>query len=337
MRRLLPSLLPVLGTIAVFATSTAHARELEYRAPGGSCPAQGEVAARIDARAPEGRAIRVDVQPTASGFRGEVVVGEGERRSVRSVEARACDAVIEALTLLVALDRDEPEPPASQRDEAPAERATSPRPAAAPTMPVQSTADGRDDLAGARSPKERGPLAGVFGTSVRTGSFAGGKMLFGNEVFAELAAPGGALGVRWLKPAMRASFVRMRSIGWAERSGVQPHVVAMGGALDLCALTTWSDDDLTVAACSRTELASLDVGVEGNDASSRTHLWATTGGVGRARWSFATRTIVRPIVEVTGGLLATLTRDHLHFAGHDPVVASPWLWTAAIAAGVELR
>lgn len=334
MRCLLPSLLlPVVASVALLATSTAHARQVEYRAPGGSCPSQGEVAARIDARAPEGSAIRIDVQPTANGFRGEVIVGDGERQSARSVEARACDAVIEALTLLVALDRDEPEPPASQRHETAADPTTPPRPAPA----LSSTWDERDGLAGGRSSRERGPLAGVFGSSVLTSAFTGPEVLFGTSIFAELGARGGVAGLRWLEPAARASFVRTRSIGWAERGGVQPDVVLTGGALDLCALTAWIDGRLAVGACSRTEIAALDAGVEGTDAHSRSHLWATTGGIGRARWTFPTSIIIQPMVELSGGMLAALTRDRLDFAGHAPMVAAPWLWTAAITGGIELR
>ena len=336
MRRLLPSLLlPVLASVALFATSTAHARQLEYRAPEASCPSQGEVAARIAARAPEGRAIRIDVQPTANGFRGEVVVGEGERQSARSVEARACDAVIEALTLLVALARDEQEPPPTERNETAAEPAPPPPPPR--TRPAWSAPDERDGLAEVRSSRERGPLAGVFGSSVLTSAFTGPEVVFGTSIFAELGARGGIAGLRWLEPAVRASFVRTRSIGWPERAGVQPDVVLTGGALDLCALTAWLDGRLAVGACSRTEIAALDAGVEGNDAHSRSHLWATTGGIGRARWTFPTRIVIQPMVELSGGMLAVLTRDRLDFAGHDPMVAAPWVWTGAISGGIELR
>lgn len=96
---------------ALFVTRGAAAREVELRvAPG--CPEPSIVEARLG-RLPEGDGVaRITIAGRASGFEGEVVLGEGEGRFVRTVHASTCAAVVDALALVVSLVRArEPAPP----------------------------------------------------------------------------------------------------------------------------------------------------------------------------------------------------------------------------------
>src|SRR5690349_14434529 len=96
----------------------AAARDVVYRAPD-ECPDRDEVVAKIESRTPTGSPARIDVTKTSSGFHGDLVVGDGEKQVSRSVDAKTCGAVVEALSLVVALNHDqeaataEPAPAAS--------------------------------------------------------------------------------------------------------------------------------------------------------------------------------------------------------------------------------
>ena len=162
-------------------------------------------------------------------------------------------------------------------------------------------------------------------------------MLIGTSLSAEVAAKRGVAGLWWLRPTARGSFLRTTSTGWTERGGVSPDFTVTGGAVDVCQISPWSEDQLTLSICSRTEAGSLSASAAGDDASSQSRWWLTTGAVGRARYVFSVRGPVRPMIELTGGALASLIRDRFHFPGHGEIVASPWLWTAAIGGGIELR
>ena len=96
-------MLSLLVLAAALVPQPASARELDYRAPAG-CPSQADVSTSLDARAPTGRDARIDIISEAAGYRGDLVVGAGDHRLARSVQARTCAAVVDALTLVVVLD-----------------------------------------------------------------------------------------------------------------------------------------------------------------------------------------------------------------------------------------
>src|SRR5689334_3918801 len=96
--------LPMLVGAYALIGSRAHARELDYRAPEG-CPSRAAMEARIAARTGEGRDASVEVRAVGLRFLGQVTLGAGEERVVRSVEAQSCGAALDAIALIIALDR----------------------------------------------------------------------------------------------------------------------------------------------------------------------------------------------------------------------------------------
>lgn len=111
---------------AALVPRPAAGRELDYRAPAG-CPSEVEVSTSLEARAPTGRDARIDVIPDSAGFRGDLVVGAGDHRLARSVQARTCAAVADALTLVVVLDRESDADAEDVPVAAPAARSTTAR------------------------------------------------------------------------------------------------------------------------------------------------------------------------------------------------------------------
>ncbi len=315
--------------LGLVTTREARAGEVGYRSVEG-CPSRADVDARL--RASGTRDVHIDIARSHAGYRGELLVGDGESRLTRTVEAQTCGAVVDALALVVALDREEP---ATVDDVEPPPADPEPAMAGQPAVPGSP---GRDSATGATGrPEDGSRVVGAFGSTFMTTSFADGEMLFGTSLFAEVAAPRGVAGLSWLKPSARASFLRTSSTSWTDVGGVSPDFTVTGGAVDVCALGLWNDETLGLSACSRTEVGSLAVLAAGDDASSQSRRWLATGAVGRARFVFTTRGRVRPLLEVSGGVLVPLVRDRFHFPGHDAIVASGSLWTAAIGGGIELR
>jgi hypothetical protein len=331
-----------MAAAALLATSSAFGRDVDYHAAEG-CPTRAEVSAWIAEQPGEperGRAARIEILPTGGSFRGSVVVGEGALQQSRSVEARTCSAVVEALLLVVALDREEEQEtqastgPAQDR----ASQPTAPQPAATPIADAPASAN-RDAAIDVRKSThdERGDLAGVFGSTFAASAFARAELLFGTSLFAELDALNGVAGFSWLRPSVRGAFVRRRSTPWTESGGVEPDFIVTGGILDGCLASPWRSTSFTLFACSTTEIASLSASAAGVDTSAQSRWWLATGAVGRARFVFPVHGSVRPMIELSAGALAPLRRDRFHFEGHDAVAASPWLWTASIGGGIELR
>lgn len=323
---------PTVACGSVFVPRIAAARTLDYRAPEG-CPSQLEVARRVDARAPEGRDVQLDVRAEKDGYVGQVSIGDGEHRLVRSIGARTCDAVVEALVLVVALDREEAEhsteEPPSKPPPTPTHREDSPWPTPRTPPDVETTSSALPSRSG---------VTGGVGVDVVVTDFANGKPLSGLAPFLEIASSAGFVGWRWLGISARASLLWSTSSSFAERNGVQSDFSFLGGALDGCLGSRWGKG-FDAAVCSRTEAGSLTAsasGAAGAAGSSRARPWLASGAVGRIQVRFSTSPYV-PHVEVAAGVLAVLIRDRFHFSGHDPIVASPALWTIGAGLGWEIR
>jgi len=317
--------------LALCWTRHAGARGLDYRAVDG-CPEREVVLARLASGGSGARDVRIEIQRADAGFRGEVLVGDGDDRLVRSVEARTCPAVIEALALVVALDQQDRDGEADQ-----GQPATEPQHVRTETVRPSPAPDERatTPLTPRRLERTSG-LVGALGGAVQTTSFANGKMLSGASLFGEIAADTGIAGQWWLRPSARATLFWSTTM-WTERGGVEPDFTVRGGSLDVCERAPWGEPTAVLSICSRTEIGSLVAGAAGDSASSRSRWWLASGGAGRARVVFSRHSRVRPMIEVTAGFLVPLIRDRFHFPGHDTIVASRWLWTASIGGGIELR
>ena len=300
----------------------ASARELVYRAPSG-CPSQADVAAKLEARAPTGRNARIDVSAAKGGFRGDVVLGEGEGRLARSVEARTCGAVVEALALVVALDRDE----AVGKDAAPeSEPASTVPPPDAPSSSAGGAAPARDEVAPSSSARSRRVETAV-GVGASGTAFANGGVLLASPVFVELSGL-----PSWL-PAFRTSFLyslptTTTVAGVAPKYDVRPRFQLMAGGIDLCPLhyAPGGSSTFSFVGCAHGELGTLRAEAAGDPESSHSRVWAAAGGLARAR-AITAGPGTRVFLEIGAGLLAPLVRDRFYFASSDsrtgPAVDGP--------------
>lgn len=326
-----PSFVAVaLGVVGATLSLRASARELDYRAVDG-CPTRADVAARIDARAPDGRAARIDIRTSKHGYLGEVVVGEGDRHISRVIEARTCASVVEALALVIALDHEDPEAPApSGTDDTQAPIAEPPT--NAPPVRVAAPSFATRDRPEATTTPDSG-LSYALLAAGRLTSFADGHLLFGSELGAEAVARGAPL-----RPSLRASLLLAKTVGWSSHGGVEPEFSVLGGVLDGClGAPWWYTERLRLAGCSRTEVGSLTASAAGVDASAESRWWLATGAALRARLLAAKLGRAHVAIELSASLLAELIRDRFHFTGKTTIVADPWLWTGGLGVGVELR
>jgi hypothetical protein len=264
MSRPAAALARIAAFVAACAPLAASAREIEYRAPAG-CPSHEEVTRRLDASSPEGRPARIEVRRVGAGFAGEVVLGDGTTRVLRTVDARTCIAVVEALVLVIALDRDPaaPEPASSEAaDPAEARADLEPAPAAAPVA-APSVAQ-RDAPARATPSAEVASSSFViaFGATFSGTSFAEGSVLPGGAVFFDVASGTGLGEIAWLKPSARLSFGRSLPTA-TSRTGVIPELTLTAASVDVCPLSVGVTTQVGIVACGRAELGWLTAGAKG--------------------------------------------------------------------------
>lgn len=126
---------------ALFVARGAAAREVELRiAPG--CPDLSSVEARLG-RAGGGGVVRVTIERRPPDFEGEVVLGEGEGRFARTVRGSTCEAVVDALALVLSLVRESE--PALPPEAAPAPEAPK-APGAEPPSVAPAPIAGPDEV-----------------------------------------------------------------------------------------------------------------------------------------------------------------------------------------------
>jgi hypothetical protein len=337
--------LTALGALAVASfPRTAEARDVAYRAPA-ECPAAAEVEGRLEAAAPNGTAARVAIEKTRSGFHGEVSIGDG--RVVRRVDARSCGAVVEALELALALRSDDVSgelsttaaPSANAHDDA--------TPAPAPVRepePEPSPALAERD-APAVEPPSAERRVWTFGSSFSYSSFSERRSLTGGALFADLALPTRLGDVSILHPSLRVSlggtFPDTRTGrrdasaegGSTACADCGPRVTIVKGAIDVCPVGINLEGSLSLSVCGRGELGVIFADVSGTSATAPGRPWVAAGPVVRPRFTWGSGSI-RPMFEVTAGLLAPLRRDRFHFDAYPTEAAAPWIWTIGFGGGI---
>lgn len=332
--------------------SPAGARDVEYRAPA-ECPRSADVTARIETRAPHGGPARLAIEKTKSGFHGDVVVGEGDGRLARSVDARSCSAVVEALELVLALNSDAAGASGAGGDIREGAGDTNDR---ASTVDAHPRADvvARDapisaDVASATDARARRHIL-TIGSTVSYSSFSAGHgALVGGALYGDVALPTRTFGLSFLQPSFRASLggtfphttSSARYVAGEPRSnegfsvcvGCGPVITTVKTAVDACPVGVNLDGAFSVAACARGEVGALFADLGGSNANVQVRPWMAAGPVVRSRVMWGSGGI-RPAFEVTAGLLAPLRRDRFHYDNWPTDVAAPWLWTFGFGGGV---
>lgn len=311
------------------------------------CLASDEIAARIDERAPNGPPTRIQLTRTKVGFHGELLVGERSApRLARSIDAKTCSAVVEAIALVVALDRDDEtvaDTPTDVAKETPAARVPE-------SVQVSPSSDS--------SPKR---TRWAIGSSLVVSDFS--KQLGETftlqsvSLFVDAAAATPSGGIPFLQPSARISlaFTMPTMIGRSTAKSPSPlapagpKVSILTHRLDLCPIGGGLHGWVGFAACVRGEmgvlLESYNAGVDppikppGEPVlpltsttafyrSSAPIFWGAAGPVGRMRFVFGRS--ASPFLEIEGGGLFPLALSR-RFEG-----VSSFLWTAGGAFGVVL-
>jgi hypothetical protein len=303
--------------------TSGELRRVDYQAPP-DCPTASDFFERLHARAharrpPEGATPALVVRVTRREH-GVRVHGELSVRYVdgsdatRTVDGDACDSVVDALALMSAMALD----PTASLDGTSAPPAE-PQPVAAVT----------DDLDGSL------PIDVRSGWHVAVG--AGGGATF---VIAPVGAPDGTGflelvrgGTVW-SPSVRVGF-EYASSGAVGVAGGDIKLGSSLGVLDVCP-ASWRLGAFRLAPCVRLEGGVLDVsGVDVMPAKSALRPWAAAGALGRVRYV----PLARFFVELSGGVLAPLVRDHFYFDPSDTTVFRPPVASgfAGGAVGITIR
>lgn len=311
----------------------AQAREVVYRAPD-ECPDRDEVIARIDARAPTGGPARIDVTKTDRGFHGELVVGEGEKQVSRSVDAQTCGAVVEALSLVVALSHDDesgpidPAPPPAKvttDTSEPPPDADAGRPLPPPPRKTRWSI-GHSFALGS------GSIEAMNGLTFFVGAL-GAKPLFDFPIF----EPSARVGLGFTFPTGVGNAPVVRTATGVYCPGCGPVMTLVKQHVDLCPFGAGQHGStVSFAICGRTELGVLVADNAGTTADAKARFWAAMGPIGRVRVFLTSGGVVRPFFEGEAGAIAILRRDRFHFDGYDTIVANPWAAVIAMNVGVVL-
>ncbi|HEY8075371.1 MAG TPA: hypothetical protein VIF62_14705 [Labilithrix sp.] len=287
-------------------TGAAGARELAYSAPA-ECPTQSEVASRIDASAPPGRSASIAIRQEKDGYRGVVTVGE----TTRTMQARTCDAVVDALSLVVALD-------------------VTPAPAA-PTEPeAVGTAPPARDAVQPPHREDRRSLDLYPGILATGTGYPSRGALIGASAFFEIGLPGPT----WYQPSGR--FLLSRTLSQRESTTAQSFSFRLTTvALEPCPLGVGTESGaLRISACGRAEVGAVEVDPFSNNGTTRT--WAAMGGIVRARVAFATIDRTKLTLDGGGGIVAPLVRDRFLSGGEVVGESDPTIWMASLGFGVML-
>jgi hypothetical protein len=284
------------GLVVFALEATAGARELAYIAPD-VCPTRDEVVSRLDGN--DGRPAKIEVSRDGAGYHGVVVLGDGSLALTRAVDARTCGAVVDALALVVALDV--PGFGDAKEDVASEDAATAAEPRDAPSPAP-------------RAP-ERAPYAPMrHGVDVTLGlllsgtTFTDGHVLQGASLFGDVGARRSYF-VPFFRPSARLALEQTLTTARAS-SGFASKFQLTTGALEACPLgIDVVRDRLSVTACGRGELGTLKASAGAGDDFGFSRLWATAGGIGRARLELGSAPSVRWVIEIGGGALAPVIRD----------------------------
>lgn len=352
------------GALLATTTGRAWAEEaLTYAAPTG-CPSRDEVLRRVSTHLGPGDHARIDVERSAEGsYHGTLVLtgGEGSERARRSVDARTCGAVIEAMALVAALAPQAPsdEPPSQPGAQAPQEAAATTEASAPP--PAETTSSSAFDAPPPPAPSAVDTPAQVKVTRARSSrfllgatpfsgtSFGADRLMIGLGVFAEADSPSELFDVGVLQPSARLSITGTlptrsgdRTLDWGSCSDCGPQVQLITLAVDLCPVGAGHHDRLGFAVCVHNEIGSI-VARAGNRAESDTRLWGGIGPIVRGRFVITPPRagIIEPgaiFVDVTGGGIAPVRRDAFYFYDIGSAFLTPsFLYTFGIALGAVVQ
>lgn len=322
------------GLAVVGCPAIAEARDVVYSAPEG-CPSKSDVAARIEARAPSDRSTRIDVTKTKDGFHGDLVVGD----TTRSVDARTCGGVVEALALVVSLQ-------APAQEEAQYEEGAVAEPEAPPPSTAPPALDTDPDRDRPLAPAPR-TTRWAIGNTMWLGGFADGATVQGLAFFVQAAGKKPLLDVPVFEPSirLRLGFTLPKSVASTtvtprDQNGVYcpscgPVMTLVVHDIDLCPLGVGHHGSVSASICGRTEVGVLVADNAGTTADAQARFWAAMGPVGRFR-VLLNNAVARAFFEVEGGALGALRRDRFHFTGYDTVVPRAWAWMAGGSVGVVL-
>lgn len=317
----------VLALVVAWPTG-AEAREIAYR-PVMGCPPASDVIRSINERAPDGRDAQITIVRIVDGYRGELVLGEGDGKLTRAIDGRSCTAVVDALALIVALDGNADSSRAAASPDADAAPEVS---AGAVAVTVGGPNTREPDAVPAERTAEREWSSGLAASLT---SFVDGRMITGGSLFVDLAWNTRLLGARVLRPSLRLSIARTlpETVGSESRADLSTHFQLTTASMEACPIGSSAFDGLlTAAVCARWDLGALDASAGGGP--SETRLLDAIGAQVRVRLATAGRDTWRPVVELGGGALAPLARDRFHVLGDAPLVVPAALLTASLGLGV---
>lgn len=284
--------------------ATAVAGEIDYEAAAG-CPTRETVIQRTAARAPRARDASVSITRTSSAFVGQVIVGGGEDAVERRVEGRTCDAVVDALVLVLALDRGAADP-APHADEPSIAKAPLPPSSPPGGLLVSARESGAPIHEAAPPPRATIELGAGLLTRYRKLDRHG---LLGGEIFGELTLPG-LRALPWYRSSLRLGAVALTAYG--ESSGIvsvssdttkkkDTPTSFLGGTVDACfggAPASTDILDFALLACGAMNVASAG--------AEREVLWLDAGPIGRATMQLGRKQRTRGFIELSGGALRRL-------------------------------
>lgn len=308
-----------IGLAALAAASPTSAREVEYVAPV-ECPSREDAVRAVEARAREGRPATLSIHRHGGGYRGEVVLGDSEDRVARSVEARTCAAVVDALALIVALDAEE-----SVVDVA---RETEPRSA---EVPIVAPTRAEPRAAPERAPAPRARVDIGVGAAIGTSGFVEDPAWQG-KVYSDVTASR-PLGRTWLVPSARVAVTRAAGAA-VVRGAVRADFALAALGVDACPLGVGGlDGHAVLALCARVEAGVLDAAAE----LEATRLWVAAGGALHHRFILGSPGTTSAFLDLDLAATTPLLRDRFVLPGEALITPSPVAWSAGIGGGVLFR
>ncbi len=278
------------GLGLMLAPAAAEAAELRYRAPAG-CPSREDVQGRIDERARTGSERPVDLSIETGGadapFVGEAVLGNGEDAVRRRLEGQTCESVVNAMVLVLALDR-RAETAGSANDAKASELQLA---VAAPT--VETSSSERDSTVRPPGVDPRSSVEVALGTSSNLRELDAWTVL-GSQIFVEVAAPGAL--APWYRPSARFGLQYMSEIEFDDKAD---EARLWGAGLELCPLGAAAVStrhlDVTFSACGVSNFGSATY--------HKSRVWVDAGAVGRANVQIGRKGHFRGFVGLDGGVL----------------------------------
>jgi hypothetical protein len=283
----------------------------------------------MDERVPRARVVDLTIESGGpdKSFVGDAVVGSGDDAVHRRLEGQTCEAIVDAMLLVLALDR-----PTDSAGAAPT-TTTGAEVKPARSAPFEASAAERDRAASAPAVDSRSSVEIALGTSAiaRQLDF---RTVLGSKLFVEVAAPASL--APWYRPSARFGLQHVSEFEWGDDSA--PEARLWGAGLDLCPLGVAAVSsrhlDVTFSACGVSNFGSVTV--------YESRFWIDAGALGRANVQIGRKGHFRGFVGVDGGILRRLDappdRPASPSSLWDPlaitVPRNNAMWTFALSGGV---